>query len=74
MALDPPSVVGAEIATAVTSIGVEPGTPVTPAQLIAMWTAVYTVIYTQLTTKAQVAPGSFANGGGPVGGLGGPLS
>ena len=74
MALDPPSVVGAQIATAVTSIGVAPGTPVTPAQLIAMWTAVYTVIYNQLTTKAAVAPGTFTSPVGPVTGAGGPLS
>ena len=65
MALDAPSVVGAQIAAAVTSIGVSPGTAVTPAQLIAMWTAVYTVIYDQLTTKAMVT-GTCPSGGGPL--------
>lgn len=75
MALRPPSAVGADIANAVKAIKPADGTPVTDAQLIAIWTAVYTVIYTELTANAKVPPGSFnVPGFGAVVGQGGPLT
>ena len=73
MALSPPSTVGAQIQAAVAALGITAGSPVTAEQLTAMWTAIYQVIYTELTTKAEVQPGSFNCGGTPVSGSGGPL-
>jgi hypothetical protein len=73
MAFDPPSTVGASIASAVKAVGVSAGSPVTDAQLTAIWTAVWTEILAQLA-KANVAPGSFTSPVGPVTGVGGPLS
>ena len=52
-----------------------PGTPVTPAQLEALWEGIIGIIYTDLKTNAGVNAGFFIapSGGGPVTGVGGPL-
>jgi hypothetical protein len=81
MPLSPPATIGAEIAAAIQAIGVEPGSPVTGAQLTAVWTAVVTKIYADLQGNAGVNPGAFevivtsgsSAGTYPVTGTGGPL-
>lgn len=64
---------GTNIANAIKALNVQAGTPVTDAQLQQLWAAVKAEDKTQLG-KADVAPGSFSNGGGPVGGVGGPVT
>ena len=64
---------GTQVASAVQGIGVVAGTEVTPAQLIQVWAAIKAITLTQLG-KSAVAPGSFANGAGAVGGTGGPVT
>lgn len=73
MPLKTPATWGAETAAAIQTVGVVAGTPVTPAQLIQVWTKIKEVSVASLGT-ADVAPGSFANGAGPVAGTGGPVT
>lgn len=73
MPLKTPTVWGAETAAAIKAVGVTAGTKVTDAQLAQIWEAVKTVTVASLGT-GDVAPGSFSNGGGPVGGTGGPIT
>jgi len=65
---------GAETAAAIQTVGVAAGTPVTPAQLIQVWTQIKSVTIGSLAL-ADVAPGSFlGNQGAPIGGTGGPIT
>jgi len=78
MAMDSASTSGSTVATAIQGIGVEAGTPVSPAQLTQIWTIVFTEIKAQLA-QASVAPGTFIDspgpaGGGPISGIGGPVT
>jgi hypothetical protein len=73
MALDAPALWGQQIAAAVQSLGVTGNAKITTAQLEALWALIVAVHTTQLG-KSDVAPGTFANGGGPVGGVGGPVT
>lgn len=70
-----PDTVGAAIAAKVQTMKPTPGTPVTDAQLTALWKAIVKEIYDGLAA-GQVAPGTFttAVGGGPVTGIGGPIT
>jgi len=73
MSLDAPTLWATQIVAAAKAAGVQAGTPVTDAQLIAFWEAVKTVDTTQLG-KADVQPGSFLDSqSAPVTGTGGPV-
>lgn len=73
MPLSPPATIGAQIAGDIAGLVPAAGTPITPTIIEAMWTAAVTRIYADLQSNAEVAPGTFTNGGGPVGGTGGPI-
>lgn len=68
-----PVPVGDAIANLVQSSKPADGVPITINQLKTLWEGIVTIIYNDLKANAQVQPGTFANGAGPVGGLGGPL-
>lgn len=61
---------GDAMATAVSSNAPSAGTPVTTAQLKAIWEAIGQANVTHFTTNAVVNPGTFSNGGGAVTGAG----
>lgn len=67
---------GDQIAAFVQSAKPVAGTAVTTAQLKFIWEGIMNIIYTDLAANANVAPGSFSTivGGGPVTGIGGPIS
>lgn len=78
MALDAPSVWGKQVADAIKALRPTAGSPVTDAQLEAIWAAIKGVDTTQLG-QADVAPGNFSvnsptDGPLPVSGTGGPVS
>lgn len=58
------------IAVAGVASGITPGTPVTPDQLKAVWEAACTALVGRVQSDAVANPGTFANGAGPVSGLG----
>lgn len=77
MPLSPPATIGAQIAADIKAISATiPPTGVTDAILISIWAAVMTRIYADLALGAAVAPGSFIAPplGGPVTGVGGPIT
>lgn len=58
---------GQAAAAAAAGVGIQAGTPVTEAQLVAFWTAIKTVDTTQITTVAKVAAGiPVSTTGGPA--------
>lgn len=67
MPLDPAATWGADVKSAIDSVGVTAGSEVTPAQLIQVWTAIVGEHRDQLTTKAQTST-TGATGSGPAGG------
>lgn len=73
MPLDPPATWGQKVAQAIKAVGVDNSAPITDTQLAQIWEQVKTEDTAQLA-QAAVAPGSFANGGGPVAGVGGPIN
>ena len=77
MPLKTATVWGQETADAIQTVGVTAGTPVTPAQLAEVWKKIKEVSVESLG-QGDVAPGSFTappgTGGGPVTGVGGPVT
>lgn len=73
MPLPSPALWGAAIRTAVQTVPVSTNTPIDNATLDLIWEKIAEELTDGLGT-ADVAPGSFSNGGGPVGGVGGPVT
>lgn len=62
---------GKSVADVVKAVGVTAGAPITDAQLEALWTAIKTADTTELTTKADVIPGTFKDSlSAPITGMG----
>jgi len=70
--------VGDAIAAFVPTVGVAAGTPVSNAQLKALWEGIIGILYTDLKTNLSVTPGTFeappggTYPGGPITGDSGP--
>lgn len=71
-----PTTTGDQIAAFVQSVAPTPGTAVTTDQLKILWEGIVKIIYDDLKQNALVAPGTFQapSSGGPVTGVGGPIS
>jgi hypothetical protein len=74
-----PNPVGTAIANFVKSQRPAPGSPITDAELIALWQGIVNILYTDLKANMGINPGTFVvagvQAGGstlPVTGIGGP--
>lgn len=73
MPLPLPTAWGAAIRAAIQQVPVSTTVPIDNATLDLIWEKIAEELTDGLNV-ADVAPGSFSNGGGPVGGVGGPVT
>lgn len=65
---------GDAIAALIVSQRPDPGVAITDAALRTLWEGIIGIIYADLASNAQVAPGTFTNGFGAITGEGGPIT